>query len=529
MLVWSVQRDLATLERTFDLLVIGGGIVGACVARDAALRGLTVALIEGNDFASGISWNSLKVVHGGLRSLQSLDIGQARKFVRERRAWLTIAPHLVEPLSFVVPTRGAGRESALVMRAGLALNDLVSSGRNEGVGASRLIPGGRMLRRGELRALVPGALERYGGGALFHDAQLYSAERLVIAVLDDAVRAGAVIANYVTATAAVREGGALAGVAARDELSGEQFAVRAAMIVNAAGAGAADVATLLTGRQESAVAMRGIALNLMLDGGPELESAFATTSIEAGRMRRLFVVPWRGRTLVGTAHYACERMPASKDELEPFVERFVREVSAAWPAREITRASVLLVHAGMQPLPHGAPGAKAHGPPEHTIFDHARDGTPQLLTAISPKLTTSRAIAEELVDAASARIGRTTRRCETATRKLASAPPEDVPIAIARALAADRAGMPDDVVTHLVRSYGVGYAALLALVKAKPEVGVRVESDSPVIEAQLLHARENEMAMRAEDLIDRRTELGPTARVSAQSRARAEGAPEHKH
>ena len=160
MVVWGVQRDLPTLARSrFDVLVIGGGIVGACVARDAALRGLSVALIDRGDFGGGISWNSLKIVHGGLRSLQGLDIRQAREFVRERRAWLTIAPHLVEPLSFVVPTRGFGRESALLLRAGLALNDVVSSDRNGGISPSRLLPGGRALSTSEMRSLVPGVFE----------------------------------------------------------------------------------------------------------------------------------------------------------------------------------------------------------------------------------------------------------------------------------------------------------------------------------------------------------------------------------
>ncbi|MDQ2929642.1 MAG: glycerol-3-phosphate dehydrogenase/oxidase [Gemmatimonadota bacterium] len=519
----------------FDVLVIGGGIVGACAARDAALRGLSVALIEKGDFGGGISWNSLKVVHGGLRSLQRLDISQARQFVRERRSWLRIAPHLVEPLSFVVPTRGLGRESALVMRAGLALNDLVSSDRNAGVTPSRWLPRGRVLSREEMRALAPGVFDQYTGGALFHDAQLYSAERLVIAALEDAVRAGAVIANYVEATAPLRDGDVLAGVSAIDRLarrgdgtasdgSADRFEVRASMIVNVAGAGAASLADTLTGRAGIAEPMHGIALNLMLAGDDRVTTAFAITATEDGRMRRLFVVPWRGRTLVGTAHYACERMPASDAEREPYVERFVRELSAAWPAREVTRESVLLVHAGMQPLPHGAPGAKGHGPPEHRIIDHTRDGAPQLLTAIGPKLTTSRAVAEQLLDRVCARIDRATKPCETATQMLASAPAEDVEKMIARALAADRAGMPEDVVTHLVRSYGAGYTALVAMVAATPALGARVADDSPVIAAQLAHAVDNEMAMTPEDIVDRRTELGSTARAASRAQIAARDA-----
>jgi glycerol-3-phosphate dehydrogenase len=525
MLVWGVQRDLPTLARSrFDVLVIGGGIVGACVARDAALRGLSVALIDRGDFGSGISWNSLKIVHGGLRSLQGLDLRQARAFVRERRAWLTIAPHLVEPLSFVVPTRGFGGESALLLRAGLALNDVVSRDRNRDVAPSRRLPSGRALSRSEMQSLVPGMFERYTGGALFHDAQLYSAERLVVAVLEDAVRAGATIANYVEATAPVRDGAALAGVSVADHIGGGRFDLRAEMIVNAAGAGAGPLANNLLGRAGLVQPMRGIALNLMLEGDEGLSTAFALATSEEGRMRRLFVVPWRHRLLIGTAHYECERVPASVAELEPFVERFVREIAAACPARRITRESVLLVHAGMQPLPHGAPGTKAHGPPDHLIIDHSRDGAPELLTAVGPKLTTSRAIAEQLTDIVCGRIARATKPCETATRALASAPPDDVATAIQRALAGDRAGLGDDVVTHLVRSYGSESDSVIGMVRERPALGARVEEGSPVIAAQLARAVRGEMAMRGDDLVDRRTELGSTARATERSRAAAAAA-----
>src|SRR3569623_2080047 len=144
MVVCGVTRLLDSLAAAaHDVVGIGGGIVGACVARDAARRGLRVALVERQDFCGGISWNSLKIVHGGLRSLQQLDVRQARAFLAERRAWLRIAPHLVEPFSFVVPTRGAGSESSMLMRAALTLNDIVSRARSEGVLPSRRIPDGR--------------------------------------------------------------------------------------------------------------------------------------------------------------------------------------------------------------------------------------------------------------------------------------------------------------------------------------------------------------------------------------------------
>ena len=500
---------------SYDVLVIGGGIVGACVARDAARRGLRVALIERQDFGSGISWNSLKIVHGGLRSLQTLDVRQARAFVSERRAWLRIAPHLVEPISFVVPTRGSGSESLTLMRAALALNDLVSSGRNRGVLPSRRIPAGRALSRAQLRALVPTLGEDYSGGALFHDAQLYSAERLVYAVLSDAEHAGATIVSYAAAVAPLRSSGALSGVVAENRLTGERCDVRAQMIINAAGASAASLADLLTEHEGAARPMRSIALNLML-AGDGLTTGFTLVANSGGRARRLFVVPWRGRTLVGTAHYECDRPPMSEQELEPYVERFVREVAGAWPSRALTRDKVLLVYAGMQPSPHGSEGAAQHGPPEHEIIDHARVGVPQLLTAIGPKLTMARAIAEQLTDLVSARLSRPTLPCDTASVPLRSAPTEDIPAVIARAIAEHRTALPEDVVSHLVHSYGNGdaYRAIVQMVRGDPSAGARVDPASPVIEAQLRYAALSEHATTAEDIVMRRTELGATAHAS---------------
>jgi glycerol-3-phosphate dehydrogenase len=275
--------------------------------------------------------------------------------------------------------------------------------------------------------------------------------------------------------------------------------------------------------------MTGIALNLMLEGDAPA-TAFALAATLDGRMRRLFVVPWRGRTLVGTAHYECAHAPQSAAELEPYVERFVRETAAAWPSRGITRERVLLVHAGMQPSPPGAAGTRAHGPPEHLIVDHARAGVPQLLTAIGPKLTTSRAIAERLIDIVATRVPRSLAPCDTATEPLVSAPNDDVTAVIANALRDDRAGLPDDVVEHLVRWYGSGggYDAILRMVREEPALGARVEEGAPVIAAQLRYGARAEGATSAEDLLDRRTELGATARAGPRARAAAQGEIENR-
>jgi glycerol-3-phosphate dehydrogenase len=155
--------------------------------------------------------------------------------------------------------------------------------------------------------------------------------------------------------------------------------------------------------------------------------------------------------------------------------------------------------------------------------DHEREGAPQLVSAIGPKLTTARAIAEQLVDVVCARLGRQARKCDTATAPLSSAPSEDIPVVTARALAADRSGLPDDVVTHLVRGYGAAYGDVMAMVRERPALGERLDAGSPVVAAELAYCARHEMAMRVEDLLDRRTELGQTAHATNAARAAAEG------
>src|SRR5688500_1962291 len=176
-----MHRDLGALAaREHDVLVIGGGVSGAAIAWDAALRGLDVALVEAHDFASGTSWNSLKTIHGGLRHLQRADIRAVRAAARERTAFLRIAPRLVHPLRFLVPTTGHGLRGAQAMRLALLASDALTRGRNRGLDESHQIPRGRLLSRAETATLVPGlAGPEVTGGALWSDAQVESSERLV--------------------------------------------------------------------------------------------------------------------------------------------------------------------------------------------------------------------------------------------------------------------------------------------------------------------------------------------------------------
>ncbi len=216
----SVKRDLGALaEREHDVVIVGGGIHGVAAAWDAASRGLRVALVEAEDFGSGTSWNSLKTIHGGLRYLQTLDLKRMRESIRERRTLLRIAPALVRPLPFVVPTYGHGPKGREALGLGLWLNDVVSSDRNRGLPAERQIPHGRLLSRREVLDLFPGVPEDgLNGGASWTDAQVESSERLTIGFARAAADAGAVLCNHLAAVAFLRRGAAVTGIRGRDSL-----------------------------------------------------------------------------------------------------------------------------------------------------------------------------------------------------------------------------------------------------------------------------------------------------------------------
>src|SRR5881394_395826 len=196
-------RDLDRLTATtFDVLVVGGGIYGLTIAYDAAQRGLSVALVERHDFGSGTSFNHLRTIHGGLRYLQSMDIGRARESIHERRAVARIAPQAVQPVPFAIPLYRSLMRGKLAMRAGFVLDRIIAAGRNRGVPASHRLPGGRVYSRSHAAQTFPG-LRRQGltGAAVFYDYVTTEPDRLVFSFALAAVEHGAVIANHVEAIA----------------------------------------------------------------------------------------------------------------------------------------------------------------------------------------------------------------------------------------------------------------------------------------------------------------------------------------
>ena len=512
------RNPAALTDRPLDVLVVGGGIAGACVAWDAAARGLSTALIDRGDFASGTSANSLRIIHGGLRHLQRLDLAESRMAIGERSAWLRMAPHLVEPLPVLVPTRGA--LSIGLLRSALMLNDLVAFDRNRELPTARRIPGGRLISRAHCLEVAPVLHDTAGnGGVMFSDAQVYSSERLVLEVVEAAVKAGAIAVNYVELDAALVQHGQVVGARVRDVIGDTAMDVRTRTVVNAAGPAMPAIAGRLLGRASKAATPYSVALNLVVPAlGPSVALALdrpgSSREVREGGGRRLLFVPWRGRSLIGTGHYPYRGDVEGFQVSEEYVASFLQAANTAWPGPPIRIEDVLHVHAGLLPATSDDT-AGVDLIRRHAIVDHGEEGLAGALSVRTVKYTTARRVAEETVDRVFHRLRKEPPECRTSTARLPGAPSEPIDRFIQAALAKHSDAPNHDVLEHLVRSYGVRYEAVLEAVPG--ESLRRVEPDEVVAFGQFVHGVRAEMAVTAEDLVWRRTELGPRGSVSDQA------------
>ena len=312
-----MKRDLNALSgATHDLLIVGGGIHGSIAAWDATLRGLRVALIERADFGGATSANSLRIVHGGLRYLQQADFARMRESIRERRAFLRIAPHLVRPLGFLVATHGLSGRSRGAMRVALGIADLVGFDRNRGLDPHRRVPAGRTISRTDCLEICP-ALETAAitGGAIWYDAQSIDSERLTLGFLLAAAERGMTAANYVEARELIVKNGRIQGARATDHRSGESFEIRAHTVLNAAGPWVERLVRKADADQEASPLAVGV--NLVVRRPPiDLAVGFPSRTTASddpvcGGGRYLFMTPWRSSTLIGTAYRVWRGRPIS--------------------------------------------------------------------------------------------------------------------------------------------------------------------------------------------------------------------------
>jgi glycerol-3-phosphate dehydrogenase len=429
----AVRRNLSPLaDTTFDLLVVGAGIHGACAAWDATLRGLSVAVVDRDDFGAATSANSLRIVHGGLRYLARSDIPRTMESIHERTALLRIAPALVEPLPVLVPTHGNGLRSRTAYRAALAVNDLVSVFRNRGLESDRMIPRGRVVSREACLALFPAfsSVARLTGGALWHDARLRHPERLVLSFLRSAADQGAVPANYLRVNSLRTRSGAVEGAAVTDQVTGEAFEIRARAVLVAAGPWTNELIAGATGRPSTGPARsHALGVNVVLKRrladiavGVQALSGRDQDPVCGGR-RYLFLAPSGNTTVLGT-WYAMSDRADPRSLVDRGARTLVQELNQACPGIPLGPEDILRHHWGWLPLKGGLetgrPGALAERP---RVVDHApTDGIRHLYSVEGVKYTTARRVAQQAVDLVFHGMARRSPACRTSQTPLNTGP-----------------------------------------------------------------------------------------------------------
>ena len=502
MLPFSAQTRTANLTRMaedrFDVLVIGGGITGAGIALDAASRGLSVALVEKDDFAAGTSGRSSRLVHGGLRYLEQREFGLVRESLRERGILFRLAPHLVRPVPMYM--LAGGRRRRATYRAGLTAYELLAAGRNIGYH--------RSVSAGQVREAIPGSGGRARGFRYF-ECQVDDA-RLTIEVARAAHAAGAVLANHARAEALLGDG-RVTGAVVADETTGQRFEVRARAVVNAAGVWAEQVTRLA----DSALAGTGGGVRLLPSKGVHLVFAPGAVRTTAALVvpsgaddgRFIFIVPWEDRVYAGTTD-----TPYAGDLDRPAVDAADRDyilaaVASTFPG--VTGRDVVASWAGLRPLlSQDDPGDARTSDlsRKHAIFT----GPFGLFTITGGKLTTYRAMAEDLVDRVAAALGNDGRGgagpCRTRDLPLGL---HGSPAAAVR-LARDevtRLGLPPRTAVRLVQRYGDDWREAVRLISEDRSLGEPAVGTLPVLGVEVALARSREMALTDEDIFVRRTRL----------------------
>ncbi len=488
-----LKRDFEQLhDGPFDLLVIGGGAYGAWTALDAALRGLKVALVDKGDWAGGTSMASTKLIHGGLRYLEQLRLDLVRASLEERKVLTAIAPHRVLPLRFFIPTYENNRVGPIKLKTGLWLYDLMA-------GKNQPVPAHGHLSRDEAAARYPFLdSATLSGGFVYGDCQTDDF-RMVLDVVGGARQAGAAAVNYAQAMGLLSQGRRVVGAAVQDLLTGAGVEVKASVVVNAAGPWVplVDNIHILSSHIRYS---KGVHLVM-----PPLPTKDALLLMTGHDNRIFFVIPWYGKSLVGTTDNEYAGHP-DQVRVEPRdVDYLLSEADAHLRGAGWDRNAILGAFAGLRTL-QNEPGKALSQVTREWMLVEPRPG---LLASIGGKFTTARLDAAKMVSRVLALLNRPNDAAPpTVGYSFPSTPRADfktwrkqwIPQAMA-------AGLSYDMAVFLMLRFGSTASRVLDLIEQDPVLGQRIAPDLPFCRAEVIHCARNEMAVHLEDLLRRRIPL----------------------
>ena len=480
-----------------DLVVIGAGINGLGIARDASERGLSVVLVEQYDICSGVSAWSGRLVHGGLRYLEHLDIGLVRESLRERERLFKLAPHLVKPANLIMPFYKRNKRPAWLITLGMIAYDVLSFDKS--------VPWHRIRSRQSILKSFPGMnRDGLGGAAVFIDGQVEYAERLCVELAVAANEAGCEIRNHEKSTRIMIDEGKVTGVETITD-AGEKKVISAKSVINAGGPWV-DLVNDVTETNFSKEPPRLIGgskgSHIIVDEFPGApKDVIYYESQSDGRL--VLVIPWMGRYLIGTTDILFDEDPDSARAENDEISYLLKEVNTLIPEANLTEDKILFTYSGVRPLPYKPGVSEWKIPRSHIVHDHEDEGAKGLYSIVSGKLTTYRQLAEDAVDLAMKKTFGI--RSKTLTK--------DVPFPGARNLDREQITAELESISQISRAtaerlvdiYGSRSLAIGEMVRVNPELAERFDPECDAIAAELIYATDSEFAKTLADVMARRT------------------------
>ncbi|HHO77148.1 MAG TPA: glycerol-3-phosphate dehydrogenase/oxidase [Deltaproteobacteria bacterium] len=499
-------RDIQKMSlKEYDVLIIGGGITGAFIAWDAALRGLRTALVDKGDFGAATSAATSKLIHGGLRYLKTLEVGLVRESLQERRIMEIIAPHLVYPVPFVFPAYGWGKRGLPAALSAMVFYDTLSYDRRWINDDDKKIPGHEKFSAEEILEMEPIlAPEALKGGVIYYDCQMYNPERLTLEPILSAAEYGANVANYALVEDLIVSGDTIEGARVRDLLNDSMYEIKARVTVNASG----PWADLLLGRirgkkHHRLVRSKGIHI---ITRSLHKDHAIVLQTLGG---RHFFILPWRGHSLIGTTDTAYKGSPDDFRVKRRDITDFLDEINKTVPAARLNESDVLFHYGGLRPIVEKETSVEVEvydASRKYELYDHERDeGIKGFVTAIGGKYTTSRNMARQLVDIICKKLGCETLKCFTHTTPLYGGEIGRFASFVDRSRKRKVRGLSDDIIENLCRNYGSRYLDVIETVNKK--YLERICEQFPDIMAEVPYAIHKEMALSLCDVLFRRTGL----------------------
>ena len=485
-----MKREIEKLKKEeFDLLVVGAGIYGAWTACDAALRGLRVALIDKGDFASGTSSASTKLIHGGLRYLEQMRLDLVRKSLEERKLLSELAPHMVVPMKFFMPHYKHDKLGPAMLKTGLWLYDLLAGkgqpvSRHNSFTKDEIYTKYAFLKTEDLKS-----------GSCYGDCQMDDA-RFTLDVIDRAYMSDAVIANYVSAEEYITENGSIVGTLVKDGLTSEQFTIKAKKIVNATG----PWKNLVENHHFLKNYMRfSKGIHLVMPQLPTKDSLLLMTKNDD---RIFFLVPWYGKTLVGTtdSNYTGDpdKVKVEDSDIDYLLEetnRYLKDI--VWD-----RSSIISKFAGLRALKNEPGKPPSQVTREWTMFEPK----PGLFISVGGKFTSARADAANIVNQVMKSLDmKIPKKPPTATLPFPSSPGSEFLQWKKSALIENmNAGLDKEVASYLIFRHGIKTKLIRELIGQDASFAQRIAPDLPFSKAEIIYSAQNEMVITLEDLVRRR-------------------------